>query len=222
MRGSRAVWLSKILPAPAPFKTDPTPMRLLALLLAGVVVVALAAVLAAPAANPWSLALTAALLALAALVGGGFLGFLFGIPRSLTSERSTTGNEGATLGRGYLPNSNLEQVSDWLTKILIGVTLVQLGEIPGLVQRLVDYVRGPFGAAPGSTPFILGTLLLYTGGGFLVGYLWSRLYLGRALRLADTESLEDRAVHLQATIDEKRAELASVHAAMSARDKPTS
>jgi hypothetical protein len=85
--------------------------------------------------------------------------------------------------------------------------LTQLGEIPGLVQRLVDYVRGPFGVAPASTPFVLSTLVLYAIGGFLVGYLWCRLYLGRALRLADRQSLEEIEANLQADLTRVRAAL---------------
>ena len=143
-------------------------MRLLALLLMGVVAVSVAAVLTNSGGNAWALAMTGALLALASWWPVGSLGFLFGVPRFLTSERAGGGSDPALPARGYLPNSNLEQVSDWLTKILIGVTLTQLGEIPSLVQRLVDYVRGPFGAAPGSTPFVLSTIVLYALGGFLV------------------------------------------------------
>lgn len=165
--------------------SDPTPMRLLTLLLLAIAAVAVGAVVSAPGGNPWALGLTGALLALAALVAGGLLGFLFGVPRYLTADQTTVGSDPNDGARGYLPNSNLEQVSDWLTKILIGVTLTQLGEIPGMIQRLVDYVRGPFGAAPSSTAFVLSTIVLYSIGGFFVGYLWCRLYLGRALRLAD-------------------------------------
>ncbi len=183
-------------------------MRLLLLLWLGLMLVGIAAVLTAPQQNPWLVAVSGSLLALAALVAGGLIGFLFGIPRTLTSERAGTGSsESPAFGRGYLPNSNLEQVSDWLTKILIGVTLTQIGEIPGLVQRLVDYVRGPFGLAPTTSGFVLSTLALYFIGGFLVGYLWSRLYLGRALRLADEVSLAERREQLEA-------ELASVDHAL--------
>jgi hypothetical protein len=182
-------------------------MRLLTLLLLGVIAVAVAAVLTNTSGNAWALAMTGALLALAALVAGGLLGFLFGVPRFLTSERAAGGTDPVLSAHGYLPNSNLEQVSDWLTKILIGVTLTQLGEIPGLIQRLVDYVRGPFGAAPASTPFVLSTLVLYAIGGFLVGYLWCRLYLGRALRLADRQSLEEIQANLEADLTRVRTAL---------------
>jgi hypothetical protein len=68
-------------------------MRLLTLLLLAVIPVAVAAVLSAPTGNPWALALTGGLFALASLVAGGLLGFLFGVPRYLTSERASGGGD---------------------------------------------------------------------------------------------------------------------------------
>jgi len=52
------------------------------------------------------------------------------VPRSLQEVPSANGQP------GYSGNTNLEQISDWLTKILVGVGLTQLREIPGQVQRL--------------------------------------------------------------------------------------
>jgi len=40
----------------------------------------------------------------------------------------------------YMPNTNLEDVSDWLTKIIIGVTLTQLTKIPGYLQSIADNI----------------------------------------------------------------------------------
>jgi hypothetical protein len=55
----------------------------------------------------------------AASFAGLLLGFLFGLPKTL--ERS---------GKGRLTtNTNLDQISDWLTKILVGLGLVQLGKV---------------------------------------------------------------------------------------------
>jgi hypothetical protein len=100
--------------------------------------------------------LTAALLlSAAALVVGVFLGFLFGIPRSLQTENSsgTHPKEGAGTGAEsnqetpkpqYKANTNLEQISDWLTKILVGVGLTQFNNIPDLFDRVGGYFRiGP-------------------------------------------------------------------------------
>src|SRR6266508_6277591 len=71
----------------------------------------------------WDILAVAALVAGGAFVAGGLLGFLFGIPRSLAGPEGSV--DGAAAGGAYRPNTNLEQISDWLTKILVGVGLVQ-------------------------------------------------------------------------------------------------
>jgi hypothetical protein len=74
----------------------------------------------------------ALLVAGAAFLGGALLGFLFGIPRSLAVEATPAGTTAEPVEAGqraalYRSNTNLEQISDWLTKILVGVGLVELG-----------------------------------------------------------------------------------------------
>jgi hypothetical protein len=64
--------------------------------------------------NPTPIFGFSGMIGLASLLVGGLAGFLFGVPRWRAS-----GELGATAERGrFLPNTNLEQVSDWLTKIL--------------------------------------------------------------------------------------------------------
>src|SRR6267142_3576429 len=68
---------------------------------------------------------------------GGLIGFLFAIPRSrqdqLTVQAQPTSTPDADTARqrlsDYAANTNLEQISDWLTKILVGIGLVQFGDI---------------------------------------------------------------------------------------------
>src|SRR5262245_24939954 len=70
---------------------------------------------------------SAALWSLACLVSGAFIGFLFGIPRVLEEARKTEENqrnkrqENKSAAYRVQVNTNLEQVSDWLTKIIVGV-----------------------------------------------------------------------------------------------------
>ena len=53
--------------------------------------------------------------ALVCLSSGGAIGFLFGIPKILQLE-----NPAATVtAYRQQPNTNLEQISDWLTKLLL-------------------------------------------------------------------------------------------------------
>ena len=74
--------------------------------------------------------------ALAAFLSGCLLGFLFGIPRVVSSGqlRHDKGSE------AYSPSSNLAEVSDWLTKLLLGAGLVQLTRLGAPISHLIDNV----------------------------------------------------------------------------------
>jgi glucosamine-6-phosphate deaminase len=64
---------------------------------------------------------------------------LFGIPRSLAGPE---GAEDKAAAGAYRPNTNLEQISDWLTKILVGVGLVQFTTLAQHAGDLVTFL-GP-------------------------------------------------------------------------------
>ena len=123
----------------------------------------------------------ALLLGLAALLGGGLVGFLFGVPRQLQEARSA----GDPSTSGYAGNTNLEQISDWLTKILVGVGLTQILQIPGQIQRLTSFLAPALGNESSSQVFALGLLGYFSIAGFLIGYLSTRLLLARAFEQAD-------------------------------------
>jgi hypothetical protein len=128
------------------------------------------------------------LLAGGCLLLGGLAGFLFGIPRSLQEEDAVdraNGTISRSSGPRYRVNTNLEQISDWLTKILIGVGLTQLGQIPDYLRDGAGYLEGALGGAPYGAPLALWVILYFSSCGFLFGYLWTRLFLTRALVEAD-------------------------------------
>jgi hypothetical protein len=146
--------------------------------------------------------LTAALfLGAAALVVGVFLGFLFGIPRSLQTENPPGADPQKNAGTPaessqqtpkaqYKANTNLEQISDWLTKILVGVGLTQLNNLPDLFVRAGDYFGSPLGnSSDSSSRIAIAIILFFSICGFLFGYLWTRLFLGRELAIADFNSV---------------------------------
>jgi len=129
----------------------------------------------------------------ACLLAGGALGFLFGIPRTLQHEGEKAPDGGApekgARAPEYRVNTNLEQISDWLTKILVGVGLTQLGQVPARVRDLAAYVAGGLGGSAGSEALVIGMLVYFTLVGFLFGYLWTRLVFLGALRQADRAAL---------------------------------
>jgi tetratricopeptide (TPR) repeat protein len=126
------------------------------------------------------------LLAGACFSAGFLLGFLFGIPRPVQQVPAAGAASASELPR-YLSNTNLGQVSDWLTKILVGVGLTQIASIGRHVDNLLDYLRPALGDLETSAPFGLALLSFYTVGGFMVGYLWTSIHLPSVLRTRDVE-----------------------------------
>ena len=161
------------------------------------------------------------MLAGASLLVGGALGFLFGIPRTLQQEGTLESAEGTTNSIrpashtptvGYRVNTNLEQISDWLTKILVGVGLTQLNSIPSKLQEITRYVAKGMGASASDEIFALSVLLYFVVVGFLFGYLWTRLFLAGALRRADMSAigaLKDKIVQTDQKLEQfkKQSEL---------------
>lgn len=121
----------------------------------------------------------------AALVLGGILGFLFGIPRTL--QRESTGPERSAKDTtvDYQANTNLEQISDWLTKMLVGVGLTQLTSMPTHLKGVSEYIATGLGSRPSDLIIALAIILYFSVIGFLFGYLWTRLNFAGALRQAD-------------------------------------
>ncbi len=132
------------------------------------------------------------MLAAAAVAIGSLLGFLFGIPRSMQEPRPLASSQppGTTDERGvYGVNTNLEQISDWLTKILVGVGLIQLGRTSRPLGRLVASIADGLGGQPVDRLMVGGILVFFSIFGFLTSYLLTRLLLRRAFTVADLSAV---------------------------------
>lgn len=113
----------------------------------------------------------------ACILLGGLLGFLFGIPKL---NRNYNPREDYDRSTKYMPNTNLEDVSDWLTKIIIGVTLTQLGKIPGYLQSLTDYLIDNSSLilqVDFARPLLIALIIYSFVAGFIIGYFYTRIYL---------------------------------------------
>ncbi|MFC9325981.1 hypothetical protein [Kitasatospora sp. NPDC057015] len=121
----------------------------------------------------------------AAAVLGGALGFLFGVPRIRAGEQPAPVGPAGPARDSYVPNTNLEQVSDWLTKVLLGVGLTQLGSLGARLHQLGAALAPALGGEPGAAPFAAALVLYFLVLGFLAGWLATRLLLPRALSNAD-------------------------------------
>jgi hypothetical protein len=119
------------------------------------------------------------LTAFGALVAGGFFGFLFGIPRLLLSG-------GSDPSSGFLRSStSLEEIADWLTKILVGLGLASLGTLATRIGNLIDFLAPALGPEPYRRTVALGILLLFSISGFLLFYLTTRIHIAEALAITE-------------------------------------
>jgi len=139
------------------------------------------------------------LVAGAALLSGFLLGFIFAIPRvdGKKGEDKIAQPAGAQAGESceqgapsdsVQPNGNLVEISDWLTKIIVGVGLVELHSIPGKLGEwsydLAPGLQPAYGAGPlmGAQAAGLAILIFFFTLGFLAGYVWTVIYFQFDLR----------------------------------------
>lgn len=164
---------------------------------------------------------------------GWVLGFLFGIPRSLSSDTARTGAVGVpkatdkttnadvaapapdthevteraaspqppalpnptiqnqiSSGPSTAVNTNLEQISDWLTKIIVGVTLVENQKVIASLRVGAEQIAGSLGGEH-QVSFAYGLMIYFSASGFLGCYLLTRLFLQQAFNNVDA-GLRDR------------------------------
>lgn len=132
--------------------------------------------------------------ACACIVCGWLLGLLFGIPRTLSRPQTggpaggmpaqpTTAPAAPQAGAAAPAptnrvNTNLEDVSDWLTKTLVGVGLTQLYFVPHYLWQSADKLNKAGFQWDGLGQFLALTLFLYFApGGFWLGYIGTRTIL---------------------------------------------
>lgn len=147
------------------------------------VFIALLGALLLTALNPWKLAW---LYVLALSYAGGLVGFLFGLPKRARPSASSS----------LTPNTNLEQISDWLTTVIVGIGLVQLGHIPSAIASLSDFIAPGFVGANGLPAesveiYVVGMIVFFPILGFLAGYLWTRLYIAKVIGEGEEPSSVD-------------------------------
>jgi uncharacterized membrane protein len=134
------------------------------------------------AVGPW-MSGSLYLWAMGSLATGALVGFLFGVPRWIAPEGNTNGQPRG----GYQPNTNIEMLSDWLTKMFVGVGLVELHELGPILNRTAAVLargltlRSERHAELGeSQAFATGLLAFFLVAGIIEGFLLTRMFLTRA------------------------------------------
>jgi len=124
---------------------------------------------------------------------GALFGFLFGFPPTPSSstpqtaaQTSSAAPQGQTVqassGTAASPspsvfeNTNLREISDWLTKVIVGAGLVDLRRLPPQVTKLawaMAYYTDPTANTP---PFAVALAIMayFSSCGVLFGYVWTR------------------------------------------------
>ncbi len=140
--------------------------------------------------------------ALACLAAGGVVGFLFGIPRT-TNPNAThaTPPPAATGGTptpppatpnppqphsGHDVNNSLEQISDWLTKIVVGLGLVEMRNFPTYLESMAERFEQDL-HWPVNRSFAVALMVFFAAMGFLYSYVLTRLKLSPEFRRVDRE-----------------------------------
>jgi hypothetical protein len=123
----------------------------------------------------------AAAIGAAAFSVGALFGFLFGIPRSLTSATPPL----PSVTQHYQPNTNLEQISDWLTKILIGASVAGFASLFKDYKNLLHGLKRALGGDDMAHTFAGAEVIFFLITGFLCSYLLARLHLQTELELAE-------------------------------------
>ena len=133
-----------------------------------------------------SLLSVAFMIGMAALLVGGLIGFLFGIPRTVQTAGMKTGSD--ELAPQINANTNLEQISDWLTKIMVGIGLTQISELRESLDNFMVHVKPALGNNSHSGIFGACVLIYFLIGGFLLSFLLTRVHAGKLFLQADVAS----------------------------------
>jgi hypothetical protein len=144
---------------------------------------------------------------------GSLLGFLFGIPRYLQraapairkpDDPDASAGQNAQAARAFAGNTSLEEISDWLTKIIIGVGLVQFQTIVAYLYKCALFAGShvAFASIPGSadvstleydpavaSPYFFALIVAALIGSCLFAYLETRTRL--TLIFVTTEKVQD-------------------------------
>lgn len=141
-------------------------------------------------------------------IAGCVLGFIFAIPKSFQNNQQVmepaVDKDGKPLnpnsarrdGMRYKDNTSLEEISDWLTKIIIGLSLTQFNHLQDMIDTAARSIQAGLSSAlckdctkVNLYSFSYALIILYSLAGACCGYLWTRIEFPKILKQKD-EDLE--------------------------------
>jgi len=160
------------------------------LLLVGFLTIVFFSLSTFPTGQFFVIAAETAMIAGAAAMVGAFFGFIFGIPKTMQPNRGgkpdTNGEkpsdqDGGETHEKSATNTNLEDISDWLTKILVGAGITQISVAPGYLWRasglMGEQIPFPAEFKVRSQVFVFSLIIFFSITGFFISYLWARVVL---------------------------------------------
>jgi tetratricopeptide (TPR) repeat protein len=144
---------------------------------------------------------TALFWGIGALLSGSFIGFLFSLPKVKENEKEPA--------PGVLQvNTSLNQIADWLTKIIVGVSLVNASKVYDYFLRATKLLGAGLNQVQDSKPdpppaeqaFAAGLIVTFFFMGLLGTYLLTRLWISAALARADQTAF---GVFVAAEVDDR-------------------
>ncbi len=108
---------------------------------------------------------------------GSLIGFIFAIPRSISNSEADL----IKTSQGYIANDNLVQVGDWLTKTIVGLGLTKLSKIPDYIMSIGVHYGPTLGGGVIGDIFAESIIIFFSISGFILTYLWTRLYFSKLL-----------------------------------------
>lgn len=153
--------------------------------------------------------LVAVLSCIGAFSVGGMLGLLFGSPSWGGAGQAGTINVGpnetdkpsaSAHASGIRPNTSLERISDWLTTMIVGLSLVHLKDIEERGTNLAVWLTRAISGDPNTVNGSVGIVIVisYSFAGFLLVYLWAMRFLPSELR----SSFEEISERVDAVVEE--------------------
>jgi hypothetical protein len=132
-----------------------------------------------------------------------------GRPAQQAAATAASARAAAATERTYFRMSPaLNEIADWLTKIIVGLGLVQAGAIAAGFERIMFWLLGPAGLHrfPLAAIVVPACMLIGVIGGFILVYLMMTLVMGREIADAALD-LDAETVRAKEEADREREEL---------------